>query len=62
MCYKNLLLKGFWIFLKHFIYNKKQGASKNESIVIKKVNKYDIPELDFGTLVLPLYCYYGDKK
>ena len=29
---------------------------------MQKLNRYDIQMLHFATLVLTLYCYYGDKK
>ena len=49
------------MFLLIFGTDTKIPYGCNFTAPLKKFNDYDILELDFGTLILSLYCYCGNK-
>ena len=58
---RNMLSERFQIFLKSFLkkmWNSHKMKECNQKI---KLKKYNIRQLYLGTLVLALYCYFGDN-
>ena len=58
MLLETLFIKKNVIYLENFTCKEKSGSVTTVKLVTK-IKKHD--QLYFGTLVLALYCYCGDK-